>query len=65
MDPVGPLRYKGLVTMPNAMGPVLADAFHKQDKDKIKLVVGAITSGSAVKWYTAQSQRDQIIYETQ
>ena len=49
MDPVGPLRYKGLVTMPNAMGPDLADAFLKKDKERIKLIVEFITSGTAVK----------------
>jgi hypothetical protein len=65
MDPIGPLRYKGLVTMPNAIGPVLAEAFRNKDKQTIGLIVEAITSGTAVKWYTAQSQRDQIIDEVQ
>jgi hypothetical protein len=65
MDPIGPLRYKGLVTMPNAMGAILADAFRSKDKDKINLIAEIISSGTATKWYSAQSQRDQIIDEAQ
>jgi serine/threonine protein kinase len=63
LDPTGPLRFNGLVTMPNALGAVLADGFQKNDKDKIGLIIEAITSGTAAKWYTAQSQRDQIVDE--
>jgi hypothetical protein len=65
MDPIGPLRYKGLVAMPNGMGPVLADAFRTKDKQNINLIGEIISSGTAAKWYTAQSQRDQIIDEPQ
>ena len=65
LDPLGPLRYRGLVTIPHAVGPILADAFRKKDKALIDLIVDSITSGTAVKWYSEQSQRDQIIYESE
>ena len=65
MDPIGPLRYKGLVTMPNAMGSVLANAFRKEDTETVNLIAEIITSGVATKWYSAQSQRDQIADEGQ
>jgi hypothetical protein len=65
LDPIGPVRYKGLVTMPHAMGPVLADAFRTKDKKKINLIVDCIGSGTAIKWYGAQSQRDQFMYEAE
>ena len=47
LDPIGPLRYKGLVTMPQAMGPILADAFRTKDKEKINLIVDVIGGGTA------------------
>lgn len=63
LDPLGPLRYKGLMTIPHAVGPLLALAFHKKDKAKIDLIAESISGGIAIKWYNAQSQRDQILYE--
>lgn len=63
LDPVGPLRYKGLTTMPFATGPALADAFAGNDKDRVNLIVESITGGLAIKWFNCQSTRDQILFE--
>ncbi|MDA0653270.1 MAG: hypothetical protein O3C49_08350, partial [Proteobacteria bacterium] len=65
MDPIGPFRFKGLVAMPNAMGPILANAFRKKEKETINLIAEIIGNGAAAKWYSAQSQRDQIIDEAE
>ena len=64
LDPAGPMRLKGLSTMPSAMGPVLADAFARGDKETIDLIGECITGGHAVQWYQMQSARDQILFES-
>lgn len=63
LDPVAPLRYKGLTTMPFATGPALADAVARKDKDLISLIVESITGGLSIKWFNCQSTRDQILFE--
>lgn len=63
LDPIGPLRYKGLTTMPFAMGPALADGFARKDKDCINLIVESIAGGLVIKWFNCQSTRDQILFE--
>ena len=65
MDPIAPLRYKGLVTMPDAMGPLLADAFRTKNQKNINLIAEIIGGNTAAKWYSAQSHRDQIIDDVQ
>jgi len=55
MDRIGPLRYKDLVTIPNAMGAFLADALRTNNTEKINLIAEIISIGSAAKWYGAQS----------
>lgn len=63
LDRPGPLRYQGLVLMPTALGPVLADAFHRGDNKTIGLVNECIAKGVALDWYTAQSTRMRIVFE--
>lgn len=65
LDSTGPIRYKGLFTMPSAMGVVLADAFARKDMESAKAVGELITGGLALKWHSLQSARDQIIYEAE
>jgi hypothetical protein len=63
LDPIGPMRFKGLTTMPFAIGPALSDAFSRKDKERISLIVECISSGLAIKWFNCQSTREQILFE--
>jgi hypothetical protein len=65
LDLCGPIRYKGLVVMPNAVGGCLAEAFKAKDKETIGLVAELISSGAAADWYDFQSATDQIQYEAE
>jgi len=65
LDRPGPLRYKGLVAMPTALGPVLADAFRRNDNKTIGLVSECIAKGIAIDWFAAQSSRVQLVLDNQ
>ena len=65
LDRTGPLRYKGLVAMPSAVGTILADAFQRGDNKMIGLVGECITRGVTLDWFAAQSTRVQITLESQ
>ncbi len=50
-DPEGPLRYKGLATMPDGMGYALAAAIEKDDKEVISIISELIQKGVATEWF--------------
>lgn len=65
LDQTGPLRYKGLVVMPNALGSMLAAAFDAGDSTQIQLFAEAISNNVALDWFLAQSARTQLLMEDQ
>lgn len=65
LDLSGPIRYKGLVVMPNAIGNCLAEAFQAKDKETIGLVAELVSTGAAADWYDFQSPTDQVLYEAE
>lgn len=65
LDGMGPLRYKGLILMPSALGTVLADAYQRNETKTIGLIAECISRGVALDWYNAQPQRIQIVLDSQ
>ena len=65
LDRAGPLRYKGLVAMPSALGITLADAFERGDTKSISLIGESITRGIALDWFVAQHARIQVVLDNQ
>ena len=51
LDPEGPLRYKGLVVMPDGMGYALSHAVEQDDKDTIGLITELVQKGIASDWF--------------
>lgn len=63
LDRTGPMRYKGLVAMPAALGSLLAAAFHTNDGERIQLVAECISKGVALDWFLAQTGRTQLLLD--
>jgi hypothetical protein len=63
LDQTGPLRYKGLIVMPAALGPMLAAAFNDDNKEQIKLLAEVITNNVALDWFLNQTARTQMMLD--
>ena len=63
LDPFGPIRYKGFVSMPNGIGSSLADAFSCGDSEKIKIIAECLSSGTALDWYVLKGTTESVIYD--
>ena len=63
LDHAGPIRFKGLCTMPDGIGTALAAAFYKNDKKTIKLIGECISKGVVFDWFAAQPEHRQAALE--
>lgn len=51
LDPEGPLRYKGMIVMPDGVGYALSHAVEKNDTDTIGLITEMVHKGFATDWF--------------
>lgn len=63
LDPFGPIRYKGLVSMPNGNGSALADAFNRSETERIQVIAECLSTGVALDWYELKGTTESIIYD--
>ncbi len=62
LDPLGPLRYKGLIINPDGLGGLLARAVQKDDKAQIKVIAECIAEGLPVDWFGFRERNLRMDY---
>lgn len=51
MDPVGPMRFKGINVMPDGLGARLAQAIREDDREDVQSIAELILKSLPVEWY--------------
>lgn len=65
LDNVGPIRYKGISTMPDGIGATLAAAFLRKDQKAIQIIGECLATGIPTEWFMVQSEAIQLAMEPQ
>ncbi|NQU71747.1 MAG: hypothetical protein HQ514_14420 [Rhodospirillales bacterium] len=61
LDPLGPMRFKGLVMFPDGVGAMLAEAVRTKNADSIQRIAECIDSGVPLDW--TQNREDNLLMD--
>jgi hypothetical protein len=63
VHPPRPLVYKTLSLMPEAIGTMVAEAFARQDRDRLEAIVELVQSPLPMQWISAQELRHDMMVQ--
>jgi hypothetical protein len=58
LDPDGPMRYRGIVSMPDGLGPLLAAAMRANAREQVSDICDLVTKGLVIDWLTWRGEGD-------
>ena len=61
LDPLGPMRFRGLIMFPDGVGAMLAEAVRTKNTDGIQRIAECIDSGVSLDW--TQNREDNLLID--
>jgi hypothetical protein len=58
LDPDGPIRYRGVIAMPNGLGPMFAAAVREGARDDVSHICDMLVKGLAIDWLTWRAESE-------
>jgi hypothetical protein len=59
LDPDGPIRYRGIIAMPNGLGPMFAAAVRDGARDDVSHICDMLVKGLVIDWLTWREENEK------
>jgi len=62
LDPDGPIRYRGVIAVPNGLGPMFAASVRNGAREDVSHICDMLVKGLAIDWFTwrAESENSEL-----